>query len=167
MTPLTAASGEAATYVKTNASKTMSSNKDKIIAEIDAIIDTYGGGTLSMPQLIEMRRNLAVLQYSLTNYVKQVYGNAGLKYIARKYRIAEHIVDARNLDAKAPMNFLEQSAAKLPSVVQAQNEEVMAEAEKEELVTRIKVINNVLASMQQELADMRVEKANPSYQEQR
>lgn len=142
------------------------SDKNAIIKEIDLLVDEYHTQALALPRLIEVRRHLAIFSYSLASHVKQTYGNAGLKYIQRKYRIAEHIVDARNLDAKAPISLLEMSASKLPSVVSAQQEEVMAEAEKEELIARLRALNNVLNSLQQEIADLRSEKSNPSYQEQ-
>lgn len=142
------------------------SDKDAIIKEIDALIDTYQSGVPSLPDLLELRRNLAIRSYYLASHIKQAYGNAALGYAKRKFEIANHIVAARNIDAKAPIGFLEQAALKTPSVMKAQEEEIWAEGEKEELQARLKAINNVLASMQQEAADMRVEKSNPSYSEQ-
>jgi hypothetical protein len=142
------------------------SDRDTIIKEIDGIIDTYQSGISSLPDLLVLRRNLAIYSYSLASHIKQTYGKAALGYAKRKYEIAAHIVSARNIDAKAPLGFLEQSALKTPAVMEAQEKEIWAEAEKEELQGRLRTINNVLASMQQEAADMRVEKSNPSYSEQ-
>lgn len=144
----------------------MSDDKDTIIKEIDDIVDEYHTTVVSMPRLLELRRFLAAFSYRLSAHVKQTYGKAGLSYMKRKFEIANHIVNARNVDAKAPISFLETSALKMPTVMKAQEEEVWAESEKEELQARLRAINNVLASMQQELADMRVEKSNPSYTEQ-
>lgn len=139
------------------------SDRDTIIKEIDAIVDTYHSAEHPLPVLIELRRNLAVFSYRLAAHVKEVYGKAGLTYATRKFRIAEHIVGARNIDAKAPISFLETSALKIPAVMEAQKAEIEAEAEREGLIARIRAINNVLASLQQEIADLRAEKNNPSY----
>jgi len=144
----------------------MSNEKDTIITAMDTIVDTYQSQDHPLPVLIELRRNLAIWLYRLTAHVKQTYGTAGLKYAQRKYRIAQHIVDARAVDAKAAIGFLEHSAAKMPSVMQAQEDEVWAEAEKEQLKARIRATDNVLQALQQEIADLRTEKSNPSYQEQ-
>lgn len=141
-------------------------DKDAIIKEVDRIVDTYHSGISSLPDLLELRRNLAICSYYLASHIKQSYGKAALGYAKRKFEIANHIVAARNIDAKAPIGFLEQAALKTPAVMKAQEEEIWAEGEKEELQGRLKAINNVLSSMQQELADMRAEKGNPSYSEQ-
>lgn len=141
-------------------------DRDEIIKELDTLIDEYHTVALPLPRLIEVRRAIAVFSYRLAAHVKAVYGRAGLTYATRKFRIAEHIVGARNIDAKAPISFLELSALKTPSVMQAQTEEIDADADREGLNARLRAINNVLQSLTQEIAELRSEKSNTNYQNQ-
>lgn len=138
--------------------------KDEAIKQCDALVDTYLAGGYSLPELLVMRKELAVWSYYLSAFVRDTNGKASLSYAKRKHAIAEHIVNARSLDAKTPISFLETSAMKLPSVMQAVKDEAWAEAEKDELQARLKAIGNVLHSMQQEIADMRGEKGGTHHQ---
>ena len=131
---------------------------------MDDIVVAYGANAHDPAGLMDMRRELAVLSYRLTAHVKDVFGNAGLTYLQRKYRIAESIVDARANDAKIAMNILEQQAQKMPSVRNAQEAEVMAEAEKDALKMKIDATKLVLMSMAQEISDMSHEKRTSHFQ---
>ena len=123
----------------------------------DAIIDTYHTGIADVEKLMHLRRDLAVNYYYLTDHAKDIHGQAGLTYIARKYRIAESIVDARANDTKVAMNMLEQQAQKMPSVKNAQEAEVWAEAEREAFKVKVDAIKQVLQSMQQEISHLSFE----------
>jgi len=141
------------------------SEREELTRRMDAIVDTYHGGTATVDQLIILRRDLASVSYRVAAFVKEVYGQAGLTYIRRKYRIAESILDARNQEAKAPaMNILEQKAMTIRSVQIAQEEEVWAEAEKEALKSKLDFVKQVLSSMQQEIAYEANEKKNAHFQ---
>jgi len=138
--------------------------KEEAIKHIDSLVDSYHGGGHSLPDLLLLRKDLAVWSYYLAGFVRETHGKSALSYAKRKHAVAEHIVNARSLDAKTPISFLETSAMKLPTVMEAIKAEAWAEAEKDELQARLKAINNVLSAMQQELADMRAEKGSPHHQ---
>jgi len=140
------------------------SDKKAVIAEMTAIVDTYMSAEHPLPVLLELRKKLSVWSYRLSAHVRQTYGEAGLGYARRKFEIAKHIVGARNIDAKAPINFLELSALKTPEVMAAQEKEIWAEAEKEELVATMRAARGVLDSLSQEIAELRSEKSNPHHQ---
>lgn len=125
--------------------------------------DTYHAGVTDVEKLIQLRRDLAVNLYHMTDHAREIHGQAGLTYIARKYRIAESIVDARANDAKIAMNILEQQAQKMPSVKNAQEAEVWAEAAREAFKIKVDAIKQVLQSMQQEISHMSYEHRTTHY----
>ncbi len=137
---------------------------EDLTKQSDALVEEYYAGSWSPARLLELRRELAVLMYRATSHVKDVFGNAGLTYLQRKYRIAESIVDARANDEKVAMNILEQRAQKMPSVRNAQEAEVWAEAAKDALKMKIDATKQVLMSMSQEIADSAHEKKTTHYQ---
>lgn len=139
-------------------------DREEIIRAMDDIVVAYGAAAHDPAGLLDMRRELAVLSYRLTAHVKDVFGKAGLSYLQRKYRIAESIVDARANDAKIAMNILEQQAQRMPSVRNAQEVEVMAEAEKDALKMKIEATKLVLMSMAQEISDQAHEKRTTHFQ---
>lgn len=139
------------------------SDKDTIIKEMDALITSYHEESLPLLRLIETRGHIATLLWRLSGYVKQTYGGAELSYAKRKWAIASHVVAARNIDAKAPMGFLEHSALKTPEVMKAQEEEIWAAGEREELKERIRTCNAVLQAMSQAIAEERQEKNTQNY----
>lgn len=143
----------------------MSNDREEIIKAMDNVVDAYHAASYDPAGLLDLRRELAVLSYRLASHVKEVFGGAGLSYLQRKYRIAESIVDARANDAKVAMNILEQQAQKMPSVRNAQEAEILAEAEKDALKVKLTACSQVLASMSQELADMAIEKRTTHYQQ--
>lgn len=140
------------------------SDREHIIRAMDDVVESYYAASYSPSQLLDMRRELAVLLYRLTSHVKDVFGGALASNLTRKRRIAEVIIDARSQDSKVPMNYLEEKALTLPTVVDAQTKEIWAEAERDALKMKIAACNQVLAAMQQEIADLAHEKRTTHYQ---
>lgn len=140
------------------------SDRQEIILAIDNIVDSYYAALYSPAELLDMRRELAVWLYRLTSHVKDVFGGALASNLTRKRRIAEHILNARSQDSKIPMNFLEEQALTLPTVVDAQTKEIWAEAERDALKMKISACGQVLSAMSQELADLLQEKRTTTYQ---
>ncbi len=137
---------------------------DALLKEVDGCIDSYHSGRIPVADLIVLRSNLAITLYRLATFTKQVHGEAALGYMRRKYKIAEAIVDARGVDAKKPFNILEMEAQKLPSVLLQQQEEVWAEASKDDLKNRLWTAGKVLDAMQQEISYESQEKKNAHFQ---
>jgi len=138
------------------------------IGHIRSLVDTYSGGSHPLPALIEMRRELAVYLFRLTGHVKSSYGGKLKSYIRRKHGVARAIITAMEEDIKVmgkakAMNFYDTATEALDHVRQAKTEEAEADAEWEQLRYTIDIAKQILASMQQELADLRTEKSNPSY----
>lgn len=144
----------------------LSQERTMLTSKCDGLVDAYHIGAHDLHSLLEMRRELAVWGYRLSAHTKQVHGEAGLSYLQRKHTIARVIVDARNLDAKKPMNIMEQEAMCLPSVVQAQQDEVWRESEKDALKNKLLFIQQVLSSMSQELSVLSQEARSTYYQNQ-
>lgn len=127
-------------------------NPNELVAKMDAIVDTYHGQSHPLPALIDLRRELAGNLYSLTGYVKKSYGQAGLTEAKRKWAFSRAIVNARQLDAKTPFNMLQVNAEASDEIKRLRDEEVMAEAGKDALKTKIDATKEVLSAMQQEIA---------------
>ena len=138
-------------------------DKEQVIKEVDALILEYHTEQLPLQRLIEVRRHIATFSWFLSGFVKDTHGRAQLGYAKKKWEIAKHIVDARSIDAKAPIAFLGQSAMKTVGVMEAIKEEVEAEGEREQLKERIRAISNVLNALSQEIADLRAEKNNQHF----
>jgi hypothetical protein len=141
--------------------------QEQITNHCDAIADTYLGGGHSLDNLLTMRRELAVYGYRLGAFTKQAWGEAGMTYLQRKYAIAKAITDARAMDAApkaTPMNVLEVKAQQLPSVVDAQEKELWAEASKEALKVKLEFIRQVLGAMTQEISVLSHEMKTTAYQ---
>lgn len=145
-------------------------NKEQLTAKLDALIDSYhamGTGPEELHNMLAVRRDIAVTCYSLSSYVKETHGKAGLSNLQRKWITAKAIVDARNMDAKAkptPMNVLEVQAQQLPEVVKAYQDEIMAESEKEALKTKLQFATQVLSSLMQEIAVLSSEARTAHFQ---
>jgi len=140
--------------------------RDQLLSDIDAIVDTYGSGEHPLPTLIELRRNLAVLGYRLSTHIKQVYGDAGMAYAVRKFTIAREILKARKIDASKPppMNVLEVTVMEVDEVKAAQKNEIDKDASKEDLRGRLDFIKQVLAAIQQEISVLSHEQKHAQYQ---
>lgn len=145
--------------------KVMTQERDQLFSKADAIVDTYHSGGWDINSLLEMRRDLASLSWRLASMSKSIYGGAGLSYLVRKWEIAKHIVNARSLDAKKPLNMLEAESSKVPSVVEAQKKEVEADAEREQFKLRMEQFKQVLASMQQDISYLAQEQRTTRFQE--
>ena len=140
--------------------------REEITAHMDALVDTYHGGTHTVDQLLILRRDLAVNLYRLSAFIRQVYGEAMLGYVRRKYTIACEMVAAQNADAKMPQSKIEPKTEALNSTFKARTDEAWAEAEKEALRAKIDFAKQVLASMQQEIAYEASEKKTAHFQNQ-
>jgi len=145
--------------------------RTRLITACDTIVDSYHAGSYTtgedLTNLLTMRRDLSANGSRLASHVKQVYGNAGLTYLMRKYEIADAVIKARAMDTtqKAPaMNVLEMQAQKLPSVVEAQKAEIMAESEKEALKTKLDWYRQVLGSMTQDISVLAHEMKHTHFQ---
>lgn len=138
-------------------------DKDQVIKEVDALILEYHTEQLPLQRLIEVRRHIATFSWFLSGFVKETHGKAQLGYAKKKWEIAKHIVDARSIDAKAPLAFLEQSAMKTVGVMEAIKSEVDADGEREQLKERLRAIGNVLQALAQEIAELRTEKNNQHF----
>lgn len=141
----------------------MTNDRDSVIKEVDALILEYHTEQLPLQRLIEVRRHIATFSWFLSGFVKDTHGKAALGYAKRKFEIANHIVSARNIDAKAPLAFLEQAALKTVAVMETQKQEIDAEGEREQLKERIRAIGNVLQSLAQEIAELRQEKSSQHF----
>lgn len=137
----------------------------KAIGDTDTLIDTYLGGSWSIEQLLELRRELAVQLYYLSSHVKRAHGEAGVAYIRRRYNIAHQITEAIRKDSKLSQNKAEAAAEASQEARDDREAEVWAEAEREALRTKIDGIKAVLASMQQEIANAAHEKRTTHVQE--
>lgn len=125
---------------------------EKLITEMDAIVDTYRGQSNDLHTLLELRRNLAGCLYTLTGYVKKTNGNFGLANVKRKYAFARAVINAKQMDAKLPFNIAEARTEAMEEVKKLREDEVLAEASKDALKSKINATNEVLSSMQQEIA---------------
>ncbi len=138
-----------------------------LVGKCDQLVDAYHAGAHDLHSLIDMRRELAVWSYRLSAHTKDVHGQAGLSYLMRKYETASAILSARGMDASAKppaMNVLEVQAQQLPSVVNAQKAEIIAEAEKEALKSKLDFVKKVLESMNQELSILSYEAKTTHFQ---
>ena len=139
--------------------------REQLISHMDALVDTYHGGTTDINNLLILRRDLAVTLYRLTSFVRHVHGTAGLTYARRKWAVAREIVEAQNADAKMATGKAEYRAETLASVKEAKEAEVWAEAEKEALRSKMDAARQVLQAMQQEIAFEAFEKKTTHFQE--
>lgn len=139
-----------------------------ILNEMTGIVDTYHAQTHPIATLIDMRRQLAGWNWSLSTYVKQTYGSKALSYAKRKHDTAAYIVgeiekDENTKGVKArPMSRLEQQAEASEKVLQSRRDEALAEAEFEGVKAMLYAAKEVLHAMAQEIADARDER---NYQE--
>lgn len=139
------------------------------IDHIRSIVDTYHEGAHPLPALIDMRRELAVYLFRLTGHVRSAYGQKLKSYIRRKHGVARAIITAMEDDIKVmgkakAMNFYDTATEALDHVRQAKTEEAEADAQWEEVRHVIDLGKQVLAAMQQEIADGRHEKQNAHFQ---
>jgi len=151
---------------------TMNSDLTLTINHIRAIVDTYSAGAHPLPALIDMRRELAVYLFRLTGHVKGAYGSKLRSNIVRKHAFYREIVVAMDRDKQAlgkprAMNAYEVETEAMDHVLQARKQEVEADAQWEEVRYVIDIAKQILASMQQEISDLKTEKQNPSYSEPR
>jgi hypothetical protein len=138
------------------------------IDHIRSLVDTYGAGAHPLPDLIEMRRDLAVYLFRLSSHVKSTYGGKLKSYIRRKHGVARAIITAMEEDIKVmgkakAMNFYDTATEALDHVRQAKTEEAEADAEWEEVRLIVDLGKRILDSMSQEISDLKIEKSNPSY----
>lgn len=140
------------------------SDREEVIRAMDSLVEEYYAASWDLDRLFDLRRELAVWLYRLTSHVKDVFGGALASNLTRKRRIAEHILNARSQDSKIPMNFLEEQALTLPTVADAQTREIWADAERDALKMKVDACKQVLASMQQEIADASHEKKTTHFQ---
>lgn len=136
----------------------------ELIGAMDAIVDTYQGQDHPIHALITMRRELAGYLYCLTGFTKKTHGNAGLANVKRKYAFARAVINAKQMDAKLPFNIAEVNSEATDGVRELREQEVMAEAAKDALRDKIRATEQVLASMQQEIAVATHEMKTTHYQ---
>lgn len=135
----------------------------ELVRACDAIIDTYYGGVSEVEKLMQLRRDLAVNYYYLTDHAKDIHGKAGLSYIGRKYAIAKEVVAAREVDKRAAMDLCEARAETLNHSQEKRKEEVWAEASREAFKIKVDSIKQVLQSMQQEISHLSFEHRTTHY----
>jgi len=139
------------------------------IEHIRSIVDTYHGGAHPLPALIDMRRELSVYLFRLTSHVKSTYGQKLHRNIVRKYAFYREITVAMEKDRQAlgkprAMNQYETQTEAMDHVLQAKKDEAEADAQWEEVRHVIDLGKQVIAAMQQEIADGRHEKQNAHFQ---
>lgn len=141
----------------------------RITGEMDAIVDTYHAQDHPLPVLIKLRRDLAVYLYRLTAFIKEHYEQKAFAGARRKWQYYRELVVAMDKDVaagkKAVMNHIEARTEALDAVLQGRKDEARADAAYDELRCRIDATKQVLAAMQQEIADGRHEKTTAHHQE--
>ena len=139
-----------------------------ILSEMTAIVDSYHAQAHPIGTLIDMRRQLAGWNWSLSTYVKQTYGSKALTYAKRKHDTAAYIMGEIERDEQTtgtkprPMSRLEQQAEASKQVLESRRQEALADAEFEGVKAMLFAAKEVLHAMAQEIADARDER---NYQE--
>lgn len=137
----------------------MSSRADVIVA-ITTLVDSYHQlqHPAELGDLWRIRRDLVAALSDITKHVKQGYGSKAMAYAVRKFETAEAILAAMEVDKKAggkarAMSTLTVQAEALNSVLKRKEAEIEAEAEWEEILATIKMVDKALFAMSQEITD--------------
>lgn len=135
-------------------------SQQSILDKAKTLIDSYHGlpHPAELATLWELRRNLTVERYNLSQLVKASYEGKALSYVMRKYNIAREMAAALELDRKAggklrPLSTIQAEVDALDSTFRDQKVQVEKEAAWEELIETSKAIEKILFSMSQEISD--------------
>lgn len=140
------------------------------IEHIGALVDSYHA--LNHPPelgaLWRIRRDLVAALATLTKHVKQGYGNKAMAYAIRKHETAKEILAALENDRKdgkkaTAFTTLTVRAEALNSVLEKKEKEIAAEAEWEEILATIKMVDKALFAMSQEITDGMQERQYQNY----
>ncbi len=141
------------------------SEREELTMRLDALVDTYHGGSQDIHTLLDLRREIAVTLYRLTTFVRDLHGAASLGYARRKWAVAKEVVAAMAADAKVATIKAEFRAETLAAVQEARTSEVWAEADREALKAKLEATRHVLQAMQQEIAYLTHEAKTTNFQE--